>query len=49
MALTLSAVGGLAILAGRSAEPDLRQRLVVVAAVNAVLAFACLILLLARR
>jgi hypothetical protein len=49
MALALSAVGALAVLAGRSAEPDLRHRLVVVAAVNAVLAFACLVLLLARQ
>ena len=49
MALALSAVGGLAILAGRSAEPDLRHRLIVVAAVNAALALACLILLLARQ
>ena len=49
MALALAAVGLLAVLAARNAESDLRQRLLVVAAVNAVLAFVCLIVLLARQ
>ncbi len=49
MALALAAVGLLAVLTARDAEPDLRQRLLVVAAVNAVLAVACLVLLLARQ
>jgi hypothetical protein len=49
MALALAAVGVLALLAARTAEPDLRQRLLVVAAVNAALALACLVLLLVRQ
>lgn len=49
MALALAAVGLLAVLAARTAEAELRQRLLVVAAVNAVLTFACLILLLVRQ
>ena len=49
MAIALAAVGLLAVLAAREAESDLRQRLLVVAAVNAVLAFACVVLLLLRQ
>ena len=49
MALALIAVALLAVLTGQNAEPDLRQRLFVVGAVLAVLALACLLLLLARR
>jgi hypothetical protein len=49
MALALAAVGLLAFLAARTAEPELRQRLLVVAAVNAVLAFACVVLLAVRQ
>ena len=49
MSLALSAVGLLAVLAGRDAEPELRQRLLAVGAVNAALALACLVLLLVRN
>ena len=48
MAVALAAVGLLAVLSARTADPDLRQRLVLVGAVNAILAFACLLLLLVR-
>jgi hypothetical protein len=48
MSLALAAVGLLAVLAARSAEPDLRQRLLLVASINLVLALICLLVLLAR-
>ena len=48
MAVALAAVGLLALLTARTVDADLRQRLVLVGAVNALLALACLALLLAR-
>jgi hypothetical protein len=48
MSMALAAVGLLAVLAARSAEPDLRQRLLLVSSVNLVLALICLLVLLAR-
>jgi hypothetical protein len=48
MSLALAAVGLLAVFASRAAEPDLRLRLLLVAAVNLVLALICLLVLLAR-
>jgi hypothetical protein len=48
MAAALAAVGTLAVFTARSADADLRQRLLLVGAVNALLALACLALLLAR-